>query len=111
MSRSPFKDEPMTRKSRPYMLRVRFSDKEWTALQKQARTAGLSMSALVRDHLGQLHIRNREDERQRLIALNRINANLNMIARWVNRYQDRAATVQVVSHLMAVQRHVRDIAA
>ena len=92
------------------MLRVRFSDEEWTALQEQASAAGMTMSALVRDHLGRVSIRNREDERQRLIRLNRINANLNMIARWVNTYRDRAETIQVISHLIDIQRYIRDLA-
>ncbi|WP_282803192.1 plasmid mobilization protein [Bombella apis] len=95
---------------RTHMLRVRFSDEEWTALQEQANAAGMTMSALVRDHLGRISIRNREDERQRLIRLNRINANLNMIARWVNTYRDRAETIQVISHLIAIQRYIRDLA-
>lgn len=95
---------------RTHMLRVRFSDKEWTALQEQASAAGMTMSALVRDHLGRISIRNLEDERQRLIRLNRINANLNMIARWVNTYRDRAGTIQVISHLIAIQRYIRDLA-
>ncbi|WP_281279663.1 hypothetical protein [Swingsia samuiensis] len=42
--------------------------------------------------------------------LNRINANLNMIDRWVNTYQDAADTVQVVSHLIAIQRSITEIA-
>ncbi|WP_407651840.1 plasmid mobilization protein [Bombella saccharophila] len=92
------------------MLRVRFSDEEWTTLQEQANAAGMTMSALVRDHLGRVSIRNREDERQRLIRLNRINANLNMIARWVNTYRDKAETIQVISHLIAIQRYIRDLA-
>lgn len=92
------------------MLRVRFSDEEWTALQEQANEAGMTMSALVRDHLGRVSIRNRDDERQRLIRLNRINANLNMIARWVNTYRDRAETIQVISHLIAIQRYIRNLA-
>ena len=100
----------MRQEPRTHMLRVRFSDEEWTALQEQASAAGMTMSALVRDHLGRVSIRNREDERQRLIRLNRINANLNMIARWVNTYRDRAETIQVISHLIAIQRYIRDLA-
>ncbi|WP_206599233.1 plasmid mobilization protein [Bombella intestini] len=91
------------------MLRVRCSDDEWNDLKKQADDAGLSMSALVRDHLGKLTIRNRTDERKRLAMLNRINANLNMIARWVNTHKSRAETVQIVSHLIAIQRNIKDL--
>lgn len=92
------------------MLRVRFSDDEWNDLKKQADEAGLSMSSLVRDHLGRLTIRNRTDERKRLTMLNRINANLNMIARWVNTHKSRSETVQVISHLIAIQRTIKDLA-
>ncbi|MUG05577.1 hypothetical protein GM556_08560, partial [Bombella sp. ESL0378] len=83
---------------REKFLRVRYSETEWNALKQQAQEAGLSLSALVRDHAGKRLIRNRQDERERIILLNRINANLNMIARWVNTHKSRAETVQVVSH-------------
>ncbi|WP_181442025.1 plasmid mobilization protein [Swingsia samuiensis] len=46
----------MSKEIRTHMLRVRFSDDEWAALQEQANAAGLSMSALVRDHLGKVRI-------------------------------------------------------
>lgn len=99
----------MSQNIRTHMLRVRFSDDEWNDLKKQADEAGLSMSALVRDHLGKLTIRNRTDERKRLTMLNRINANLNMIARWVNTQKSRSETVQVISHLIAIQRTIKDL--
>ncbi|HDT6080048.1 TPA: hypothetical protein QHC28_004776, partial [Aeromonas veronii bv. veronii] len=70
--------------TRKNMLRVRFSDAEWEALQTLSESAGMSMSELVRDHLNKVNIRNRQDEKERVVMLNRINANLNMIARWVN---------------------------
>ena|SRR5690554_912308 len=90
-------------------LRVRFSDDEWQALTDLANAADMSMSKLVRDHLGAVEIRNRKDERERVAMLNRINANLNMIARWVNTYKRSADAVQVVSHLMAVEREIKEL--
>lgn len=99
----------MSQNIRTHILRVRFSDNEWNDLKKQADEAGLSMSALVRDHLGKLTIRNRSDEKKRTAMLNRINANLNMIARWGNTYKDRAETVQIVSHLITIQRTIKDL--
>ena len=92
------------------MLRVRFSGEEWEQLGRLAETAGLSRSALVRDHLGKVRVRNRDDEKQRIAMLNRINANLNMIARWCNTYKDSADTVEVVSHLAAIQRQIKGVA-
>jgi hypothetical protein len=96
--------------TRNNMLRVRFSDAEWQALQDLAESAGMTMSEVVRDHLGKVKIRNRKDERDRVVMLNRINANLNMIARWVNTHKGAADAVQVVTHLMAIEREIKELA-
>jgi len=96
-------------KTRNNMLRVRFSDEEWQALNDLAKAADMSMSAVVRDHLGKVKIRNRKDERERVAMLNRINANLNMIARWVNTHRGAADAVQVVSHLTVIERQIKGL--
>lgn len=96
--------------SRENMLRVRFSDDEYDRLKSLADNAGVSMSELVRDHLGRVKVRNRDDEKQRIAMLNRINANLNMIARWVNTHKSSADTIEVVSHLMVIERHIDELA-
>ncbi len=70
--------------TRNHMLRVRFSAAEWESLQKLSESAGMTMSEVVRAHLGKVRVRNRRDEKARVAMLNRINANLNMIARWAN---------------------------
>jgi hypothetical protein len=95
---------------RKNMLRVRFSDAEWEALKSLSESAGMSMSELVRDHLSKVRIRNRQDEKDRVVMLNRINANLNMIARWVNTHRSAAEAVEVVSHLIAIERAIKDLA-
>lgn len=94
-------------KPRSHILRVRFSDQEWQSLKKLAALADCSMSALVRDHLDHVQIRNRHDERQTAINLNRINANLNMIARWVNTHKSLADRLEVIPHLIAIQRAIK----
>lgn len=65
------------------ILRVRFSNDEFENLKKLSDDAGMSMSVLVRDHLEKVKVRDKSEERQRNINLNRINSNLNMIAKWV----------------------------
>jgi len=92
------------------MLRVRYSDAEWQVLQDLAESANMSMSELVRDHTGKVTIRNRKDEKNRVVMLNRINANLNMIARWVNTYKGKGDAVQVIAHLMAIEREIKELA-
>jgi hypothetical protein len=87
------------------MIRVRVSEEEYAALVEKGAAVG-GMSKLLRDHLGQTRIRHREDERQRLALLNRINANLNMIARWVNTHKGAADAAQVMVYLADVRREV-----
>ena len=95
---------------RETLLRIRVTEAEDQRLQTLANDAGMTPSALVRDHLGKLKVRNRSDEQQRIAMLNRINSNLNMIARWVNTHRGAAETVEVVSHLKAIQQAVEVVA-
>lgn len=95
--------------TRKKMLRVRFSDAEWEALQVLSKSADMSMSEMVRDHLGNVIVENRKDEKERTGMLNRINANLNMIARWVNTYRGSVESVEVVSHLLAIEKSIKEI--
>jgi len=91
------------------MLRVRFSDAEWEALKVLSESAGMSMSEMVRDHLGKVQVRNRKDEKDRTAMLNRINANLNMIARWVNTHRGAAESIEVISNLIAIERAIKEL--
>jgi hypothetical protein len=96
-------------RKRENMLRVRFSDEEFLALKNLADKAGCSMSEMVRDHLGKVRVKNKEADKERTVILNRLNANLNMIARWANTYKSSASAVEVVSHLIAIERYIREI--
>ena len=102
---------PVSRSRRPprpargRMIRVRVSEEEYAALAEKGAAVG-GMSKLLRDHLGTIWVRHREDERQRLTTLNRINANLNMISRWVNTHKSAADAVQVMVYLADVQREL-----
>jgi hypothetical protein len=87
------------------MIRIRVSDEEYAALAEKGAAVG-GMSKLLRNHLDQISVRHRDDERQRLTMLNRINANLNMISRWVNTHKSAADAVQVMVYLADVQREI-----
>jgi len=91
------------------MLRIRFSDNEWQQLQEQAEAANLSMSALVRDHLGKVKIRNRADERARIVVLNRLNSNLNQIAKWANTHKAGAEAAEIIKELINLQQEIRGL--
>jgi hypothetical protein len=85
---------------------IRFSEPEHAALKAKASAAGISVSELLRDHVGKVRIRHREDQRQRTVVLNRINANLNMLARWCNVHKGGADAVQIMAYLRAVEREI-----
>lgn len=95
---------------RETLLRVRLNDAEHERLKALAAEAGVKPSTLIRDHIDKLQVRNRDDERQRIGLLNRINANCNMIARWCNVHKGAADVVEVVAHLQAIRRAVGVVA-
>jgi hypothetical protein len=91
--------------ARTRVIRVRVDDDEYAALTRKGAAVG-SMSRLLRDHLGKIQVRHRDDELQRLILLNRLNANLNMIARWANTHKSQAESVQVQASIADVRREI-----
>jgi len=107
---TPRKRRKSAQERRETLLRIRVNDAEYERLKALAKEANLTPSALVRDHIGKLRVRNRSDEQQRIAMLNRINANLNMIARWCNTHKGAADTIEVVSHLQAIQAAVEQVA-
>jgi hypothetical protein len=91
--------------ARTRFVRVRVDDDEYAALAEKGAAVG-GMSRLLRDHLGKIQVRHRDDERQRLAMLNRLNANLNMVAKWVNTHKSEADAVQVQACLGDVRREI-----
>jgi len=90
-------------------LNIRISDAEYEALSKLSVDANMSISELIRDHIGKVNIRNRNDEKQRTMMLNRINANLNMIARWANTHQKNTDKIEVLAHLVAIEYKIKEL--
>lgn len=87
-------------------IAVRLTDEEKLDWDLKAHAAGLSISELVRQAMSRVRIhqvgdRSIQIERTRQIA--KIGNNLNQIARWVNRYKTTADTVEVVTHLIAIE--------
>jgi len=100
---------PTPRPSRPVrtrMVKLRVSEDEYAVLKAKTEETGLSLSGLLRDHVGKVRIRDRETERRRVAMLNRINANLNMIAKWVNTQKGAADAVMVQAHIVALEAEI-----
>ena len=55
-------------------------------------------------------IRASEAERKRTRELARIGANLNQIARWANTFKANAEAVEIVAHLVAIERALAALA-
>lgn len=100
----------MPKAAREYVLKVRLSREERDRLASVASAAGKSIAELIRRDAGRMTVRDAGNERARVAMLNRINANLNMIARWVNTHRSAADAVQVIAELSAVERAVLDLA-
>jgi hypothetical protein len=96
--------------AREYVLKVRLSHEERDRLAAVASGAGKSIAELIRRDAGRMTVRDANNERARVAMLNRVNANLNMIARWVNTHRSAADAVQVIAELVAVERAVRELA-
>lgn len=95
---------------REKILSLRMTEVEWAKLQEVSKATGQTASSVMRASAGKVRVRNRGDEHARNVALNRINANLNMIARWVNTYHGGVEAVEVVARLIAIERAVKGLA-
>ena len=92
---------------RAVWVKIRSSDAERAEWHAKARAAGLSLSDLVRRSVGRVRtwtVAHTEIERERTRELARIGSNLNQIARWANTHKEDAEALQVVAHLVAIER-------
>ena len=99
----------MEKNKKSLMLRVRLDSADWTRLEQLSSESDMTMSELMRSLLHRTRIVNRNDAKARVAMLNRINANLNMIAKWVNTHKAKADTNEVVSALLAIERTIKDL--
>ena len=82
---------------RDVWVKIRAREAERAEWHAKARSAGLTLSDLVRRSVG----------RVRPWTVARIGANLNQIARWANTFK---ANVETVAHLVAIERALGTLA-
>jgi hypothetical protein len=75
-------------------------------LKAVAASVGNPPAVFLREHFDELQVRHRNDEHQRNALLNRWNANLNMIAKWVNTYRGYADVRHVIRQLRTLEREL-----
>jgi hypothetical protein len=88
-------------------IAVRLTETEKLDWDLKAHAAGLTISQLVREAMSRVRITNVGDRAiqiERTRQISKIGNNLNQIARWVNRYKTTADTVEVVTHLIAIEQ-------
>ena len=90
-----------------------YSDLRQQQWHAKARSVGLSLSDLVRRSVGRVRtwtVAHTDLERERTRELARIGSNLNRIARWANIHKENADAVEVVAHLVAIERALDTLA-
>ncbi|MFX4250867.1 plasmid mobilization protein [Escherichia coli] len=90
-------------------LHIRLNDADYEKIQSIASKSNRTVSELIRDHIGKITVKDSELDRVRNINLNRINANLNMIAKWVNTHKELADALKVIELLITIEREVKSL--
>ena len=95
------------------MVAVRVSPTEFADWRAKAAAAGVPLSALIRWAM----VRTRtwtapaaEVERVRTRQVGRIGNNLNQIARWANTHKGAVEAIEVIGHLVAIERALAGLA-
>ena len=95
---------------RAVWVKVRASDAERAEWHAKARSAGLTLSDLVRRSLDRARtwtVPHADVERERTREVARVGNNLNQIARWANTHK---GAVEVIAHLIAIERALTALA-
>ena len=111
---------PDSSKRKRHLVQARVSPAEFAAWTAKAAAAGVSSSALVRQAMTRTGVwtptadgvereQAREVERERTREVARIGSNMNQLAKWANRYQSAADAVEVIVHLAAIERALRNL--
>jgi len=92
---------------RAVWVKVRATEAERAEWHAKARSAGLTLSDLVRRSIGRVRtwtVAHAEVERERTRELARLGNNLNQIARWANTHKEAIEAVEVIAHLCSIDR-------
>ena len=100
-------------RGRAVWVKVRASESERAEWHAKARSAGLTLSDLVRRSLDRARTwtaPHAEVERERTREAARIGNNLNQIARWANRHKGATEAVEVLARLVSIDRALTALA-
>ena len=95
------------------MLAARVTPAEHAAWREKAAAAGVSPSALLREAMARTRTWTAPAmavESERIRQIGRIGNNLNQIARWANTHKGAVEAVEVIGHLIAIERALAALA-
>ena len=98
---------------RPVLVAVRVTPSESADWRAKAAAAGVPLSALIRRAMARTRTWTApaaEVERERTRQVGRIGNNLNQIARWANTFKANTEAVEIVAHLVAIERSLTALA-
>nr|QPB93781.1 hypothetical protein [uncultured bacterium] len=111
MTEEKKKRKPPRRKTTYQCRTLRMSVDEKALLETKAAEAGKSVNQFILDAIQKSRVMPREtksqDLREQNIWLNRINGNINMIAKHANRYQAEADAVLIQVRLLQIRRELQ----
>ena len=93
--------------NRTLIASARVSVAELAEWRSKATAAGVPLSELLRRAMARTRTWTAvaaEVERERTRELARIGSNLNQIARWANTHKENAEEVEVIAHLVGIER-------
>lgn len=91
------------RERRSRRVEVRVSAAEYAALEVKAQAAGLTVSALLREHVGRVRVPERATGRALLVVLHRMHAHLRLLGAWALHYKGAAETAAVLAQVEALE--------
>ncbi len=91
---------------------IRFSETELKELKHKAKATGLSISELIRQATKRVKtwtVADRKTEHEKIIQIAKVGNNLNQIARWCNRYKNTTDSIDVIKHLIIIERELKKL--
>ena len=93
--------------TRSEWIKMRVTSEEKNAIFSMAATQGQTVTDFLRQRALGYRLRQTPLEKERVRQLARIGANLNQLARWANRWKDRADALTVLTALAGFEREIQ----
>lgn len=107
LERRKRKERRKAKAHRTRYVNLRLNEREYQTLKGKAAAAQMSVSELLRDHVGRVRITPSKDRREILLALGRLGSNLNQLARWANTHKAGADALKVCFGLVELGKELK----